>query len=101
MYLLFVLLIGVSIGFTPRETLDMKMQCRNICLKNKSSIECQKACLTAMEHRVRNFPNLPEELKKFIQPAVAAAPQEQPKKMTPSIHSARFVKPGRQNFIRK
>jgi len=82
------LFISLAFALTAKETLEMKMQCRQICFKNKQMLECEKACFTALEHRMKNFPNLPEQLKKTLG-------KEDP--VPPIVN--KFVKPGRTNNI--
>jgi hypothetical protein len=89
-----------SVSFTARETLEISHQCKNICGLSKTMHECRKACVEALEHRMRNYPNLPEQLKKLKdlnQPPTivnivdASAKHKQPV-------SQKFVKPGRMQL---
>lgn len=106
-FILFLFLTVVH-GLTVRENMEMKLQCKHICDKNKQTLACEKACFGALEHRMKHYPNLPEELKRSMEQhqkekmidTVVSVPVQKPPQV--AIQTQKFIKPGReQNLVRR
>lgn len=103
----FVLFLFVTVhALTVRENMEMKLQCKHICDKNKQTLACEKACFGALEHRMKHYPNLPEELKRSMEQhqkdKMIQVPPPVVQKPQVAIQTQKFIKPGReQNLVRR
>ena len=108
MWVFFLVVAVVAVnGFTARENMEMKLQCKHICIKNKQTFACEKACFEALGHRMKHYPNLPEELKRSLeqhQKDKLITPVEVPVKkqqVVVPIQTQKFIKQGRENLVRR